>query len=116
MIVKINLNGYLESPYIKDAEIPVKVSNNVYAQLLSCPIAKAWKWNFTTREFELVPQENVSALRTLRELECFPIINRGQGWYRMLTQSQLEELDVWYQAWLDVTETRIIPEKPEWLD
>jgi len=116
MIVKINQNGYLESPYILDATTPVKVSDSIYGELTSCPIAKAWKWNFTTRQFEQVPQKNLSALRTLREIECFPVINRGQGWYRTLTQSQLEELDDWYQAWLDVTETKIIPEKPEWLD
>lgn len=54
-------------------------------------------------------------IRIRRELECFPIINRGLLWYETLTKEQLDELRVWYQAWLDATETLIIPDKPEWL-
>lgn len=54
-------------------------------------------------------------LRSQREKACFPYINRGSLWYGKLTANQKEELDVWYQAWLDVTDTKIIPEMPEWL-
>lgn len=54
-------------------------------------------------------------LRIRREEECFPSINRGQLWYNTLTAQQYDELQVWYQEWLDVTETKNIPEKPEWL-
>lgn len=54
-------------------------------------------------------------LRHLRNIECFMIINRGSLWYDTLTDSQKEELKVWYKAWLDVTETKIVPEKPKWL-
>lgn len=53
--------------------------------------------------------------RRRRELECFPIINRGQLWYDTLSEGQLSELKNWYQAWLDGTKTQTIPEKPEWL-
>lgn len=53
--------------------------------------------------------------RRRRELECFPIINRGQLWYDTLSEGQLSELKNWYQAWLDSTNTQTIPEKPEWL-
>lgn len=53
--------------------------------------------------------------RRRRELECFPIINRGQLWYDTLSEGQLSELKNWYQAWLDGTNTQAIPEKPEWL-
>ena len=53
--------------------------------------------------------------RRRRELECFPIINRGQLWYDTLSEGQLSELKNWYQAWLDGTHTQTIPEKPEWL-
>ena len=58
----------------------------------------------------------IDFLRHLRENECFSIINRGQLWYAGLTTSQIEELQTWYADWLDVTETKIIPEKPTWLD
>lgn len=53
--------------------------------------------------------------RKKRIEECFTIINRGQLWYDSLTHSQKEELKIWYQLWLDVTETLIEPQKPNWL-
>ncbi len=55
------------------------------------------------------------AYRKRREVECFPVINRGQLWYDTLSEEQLSELKTWYQAWLDGTNTQTIPEKPEWL-
>ena len=54
-------------------------------------------------------------LRLKRQKVCFPYINRGYLWYSKLTAEQKDELDAWYQAWLDVTSTKVIPEKPEWL-
>lgn len=54
-------------------------------------------------------------LRHQREKVCFPIVNRGQLWYNKLTNEQKSELDAWYQAWLDVTDTMAIPETPAWL-
>ena len=55
------------------------------------------------------------AYRKRREVECFPVINRGQLWYDTLSEEQLSELKTWYQAWLNGTNTQTIPEKPEWL-
>lgn len=60
-------------------------------------------------------QEQVETYRQLREKECFPIINRGTLWYDQLTEDQKIELKNWYNQWLDVTETMIIPERPSWL-
>lgn len=54
-------------------------------------------------------------LRHRRSLECFPIINRGQFWYDSLTGTQINELKTWYQSWLDVTATKVIPTRPTWL-
>lgn len=54
-------------------------------------------------------------LRQQREVECFSIINRGALWYNTLTEEQLADLQNWYKAWLDVTETRVIPVKPSWI-
>ena len=54
-------------------------------------------------------------LRNKREKDCFPIINRGKLWYDNLTQEQLEELNKWYNDWLNVTETLEEPVKPEWI-
>lgn len=58
----------------------------------------------------------LSALRTRRETECFAYINRGQLWYARLSASQLAELSAWYIKWLDVTRTRVIPDRLSWLD
>ena len=55
-------------------------------------------------------------LRHLRDSECFPIINRGWMWYSALNLLQWIELKRWYIAWLNVTETLSVPERPAWLD
>lgn len=54
-------------------------------------------------------------LRLKRHKLCFPYINRGELWYNRLSDIQKNELDTWYQAWLDVTDTKVIPTAPEWL-
>ena len=54
-------------------------------------------------------------LRRQREIECFDIVNRGMVWYDTLTAEQKQELAEWYRAWLDVTETRQIPQRPTWI-
>lgn len=59
--------------------------------------------------------KEIQNLRVIREIECFSIVNRGKLWYNKLTDFQLEELDKWYQDWLNVTDTLIKPKKPEWL-
>lgn len=56
------------------------------------------------------------AYRRLRQIECFPIINRGRLWYDTLSDEQLSELNNWYRAWLDGTDTQSIPDKPAWLN
>ena len=53
--------------------------------------------------------------RSIRSQVCFPIINRGQLWYDKLTDEQKEELSKWYNDWLNVTITLVMPEAPEWL-
>ena len=55
-------------------------------------------------------------LRNRREKECFPIINRGMLWYGKLSDAQVEQLRIWYQEWLDVTITLVVPTKPIWLE
>ena len=56
-----------------------------------------------------------TALRELRERECFAVVNRGALWYDLLTDRQKAELKTWYRAWLDVTSTMQIPTRPTWL-
>lgn len=71
---------------------------------------------FDTEQDTALQNEAVLAdLRTRREMECFSVINRGQLWYEGISISQLLELREWYKAWLAVTETLVVPEKPTWL-
>lgn len=67
------------------------------------------------KQKEIEEELELNELRSQREKVCYPIINRGELWYSRLTNEQKAELDSWYQSWLDVTETKIVPEKPEWL-
>lgn len=64
---------------------------------------------------ELSNAETITAFRIQREAVCFPVINRGEPWYERLTDQQREELQDWYQAWLDVTQTLTVPVKPDWI-
>ena len=59
--------------------------------------------------------EQIQALRKLREEKCFHIINRGKLWYDTLTLEQKSQLRGWYFAWLNVTETFVIPKDIPWL-
>lgn len=69
-----------------------------------------------TRDKEQRLEKQKEALRQQREAECFPVINRGWMWYSGLNLVQWLELKKWYLAWLNVTETLRIPERPTWLD
>lgn len=60
-------------------------------------------------------KEIIDDIRHRREVECFPIVNRGHLWYEKLSKKKKEELEEWYQAWLDATNTGVVPEKPAWL-
>ena len=55
-------------------------------------------------------------LRSRREKECFSYVNRGSLWYEKLSGDQKVELQLWYDKWLDVTDTLTVPTKPEWLE
>ena len=61
-------------------------------------------------------EHRIEELRGIRKTECFPVINRGSLWYSRLTEKQLNELNTWYDAWLNVTETLTVPERPDWLE
>jgi hypothetical protein len=58
----------------------------------------------------------LATLRERRETECFSVINRGWIWYSCLTLTQWRELRTWYLAWLNVTNTLTVPDRPSWLD
>lgn len=69
----------------------------------------------TAKLQEINDERIVNELRIKRHKVCFPYINRGNLWYENLTADQKNELNAWYQAWLDVTTTKVVPKTPEWL-
>lgn len=84
--------------------------------VIQTPIGIKLKSELGTQTFkEQLNKYELVQLRQRREQECFLVINRGQIWYDTLTEEQKEELKEWYQLWLDVTETKIVPERPIWL-
>lgn len=85
------------------------------AQTQNCQIVNGSDNKPMLKPIVLSDEQILMNLRNQREVECFPIINRGKLWYDKLTTEQIAELNKWYNAWLDVTETRIIPTKPSWL-
>lgn len=64
-------------------------------------------------EFKVEEQKKI--LRNRRKTECFEYVNRGSLWYNRLNKNQKEELEKWYNDWLNVTDTLNIPEKPQWI-
>jgi hypothetical protein len=70
--------------------------------------------NFSTDSPELIKMKR--ELRKRREKECFPIVNRGKLWYNKLSLEQFSELLSWYEKWLDVTDTLVVPEMLPWVN
>ena len=105
----------LAGPYIDDATIEVELTDELWEQQSSIPIYCAWKL-VDGDKLELVHLDIVAELRFARQRQCFDIIdNRSILWYANLTDDQKNELNAWYNAWLNVTETKTIPDKPSWL-
>lgn len=81
-----------------------------------------WKDNevvFSEERFQRRQHENRQwELRNQREKECFSVADRGEIWHQTYvnTEERKQEFQEWYQAWLDVTETMIVPEKPSWIN
>ena len=67
------------------------------------------------KESEVEQEALKQELRARRESECFALINRSPLWYDSLSSIQHKELKEWYDAWLNVTETLVVPERPNWL-
>lgn len=70
--------------------------------------------DLTKQDLEL--EERKTKLRCLREQKCFPIVNRGTLWYMRLSNSQHQELVNWYNKWLDVTKTMVVPDDLDWIN
>lgn len=66
------------------------------------------------RAIMLANELKCNILREQRNRECFAICDRA-CWFDALTEEQKEEVRVWRKAWLDVTDTLIVPKTPDWI-
>lgn len=66
-------------------------------------------------EATVLPIEDMPNHLRWKRKWVFSIINRGPAWYNSLTEEQKQELQIWYQAWLDSPETLIEPSTPTWI-
>ena len=122
MKVLLNEQGYIES-YALEGELLDAVEVSAPSDLahfeahFTAYRVRDGTLSFDGEQAALEQSEAAKAeYRKRREVECFPIINRGQLWYDTLSAAQLAELKTWYQSWLDGTNTQSIPEKPAWLN
>lgn len=113
MIIYINKDGYLAAPGVKDCNIEYEITADQATMVSSFPMDKRWK--LINGKLTLVDYITIADIRNLRDNECFSVINRGILWYELLTEQQKVELKKWYNAWLDATDTMVIPKKPSWL-
>lgn len=90
-----------------------KIVNGYNGALFFVEYTKTDEYKAKAEEFKASSELN--ELRHRREEECFSVVNRGALWYDRLTEAQKTELDGWYEAWLDVTETKNVPQQPGWL-
>ena len=121
MFVKIDSNGFVidfcEGGTIDngiEVEAPEDFKDffdnyNSY-QLLDGELTKSEE-----RQALIDAEKELDYLRELRQVICFPYINRGYLWYKRLNESQQQELEEWYSDWLNVTETKQVPQMPDWL-
>ena len=113
--IKINEDGFLESPYIHDADIAKEVDDGTYEKLMSCRIGMNWR--LAGDDFIMVDILDEGTIRERRQIECFNLVdNRSQLWWSHLSDERKRELNEWYEAWLKAPETKLIPEKPQWLE
>ena len=121
MKVLLDEQGYIQSyaligEIVDGIEIPEPKDIAHFTQYFTAYKVRDGTAAFDSEQSALQEQERVKEdYRQRREIECFSVINRGQRWYEGISIQQLLELRQWYKAWLEVTETMVVPEKPTWL-
>lgn len=113
--IRINEQGFVESPYINDASIEKEVDDELYEKIMTCTIRMNRR--LINGDFVIVDIIEDKVIRERRQIECFNFVdNRSQLWWDHLSNERKEELNKWYEAWLNVPETKVIPEKPSWIN
>lgn len=112
-------NRYPYNLAVTDETNFIEVNDEIYNNTLICKPHHAWKvvnGKLSEEQYDIPTEQEIkSNLRLQRQLECFDVLDRSIFWYENLTEAQKIELKTWYNAWLDVTTTKTIPTKPNWL-
>lgn len=122
MQIVLDGNGYVASyamigGIVDGIEVTVPQDVDHFEQHFTAYRVRDGNLEYDGNQYAQQVQEQAKAdYRKRRETECFAVINRGQLWYENITLPQLLELRAWYKAWLDGTETLIVPDKPAWLE
>lgn len=133
MFIKTNSNNYIQSISHDLIDNGFNVSDE-YESVLLNDLENAHFYKYENgilifdidKKTEMETKRNLNMqlgqLRAQRQTECFDVINQnyvidGQSvtWFDTLTDDQKEEATAWIQAWRDVTDTLIEPDKPSWL-
>lgn len=113
--IKVNKDGFVESPYTLDADIIKEVDDDIYEMLMSCRIGMNWR--LIGNGFQMVDILDEGIIRQRRQIECFNAIDEKSAlWWNHLSDEKKKEIDLWYESWLEAPKTKTIPEKPKWLD
>ena len=95
----------------------IEITEKQFESISFTPSGKRWKYDENTDTFSLITLEKtLDELRHERNWKCFKLIDsKSKFWWESLSESQMLELKNWYKAWLNITETKTEPTKPEWL-
>ena len=121
MMVLVNESGYVEGyaavgTLVDGVEVPEPEDTEHFEQHYGAYVLKDGTLSYDEAQEAVLEQSQLAdEIRVRREKECFSVVDRSQLWYDSLTEEQKTELKEWYQAWLDATDTLVIPDRPGWL-
>lgn len=113
-IVGISEDAKIEAENCLTYELDEKIDFSKIGGL----VFKDGQVSFDNEKFETrLLEEKKRVLRNKRKEVCFSVVDRNYLWYDeyVNTEERKTELANWYRAWLNVTETMIEPEIPEWI-
>lgn len=92
--IYINEQNFVSSPYVRDASIPVEVSDEQFRLVSNIRFYHRWRYYPETGEVIEEPIMTPEMLRGRRNRECFSIIdNRSILWWNSLSEARKEELN-----------------------
>lgn len=113
-IVGISEDAKIEAENCLTYELDEKIDFSKIGGL----VFKDGQVSFDNEKFKIrLLEEEKRVLRNKRKEICFSVVDRNYLWYDEYVNTEEREIELanWYRAWLNVTETMIEPETPEWI-